>query len=257
MKLRGNFAVTPSDLHTYSQFNNELFCRQPHWQLKLSAMTPTSQNLAQKQMYLKMRLRIHKRFPTSLQTIFKDNPALRVCFQTVFEILLNYINSNYFANDCTHFLCHSLIVLKLKYVFPWGIWRRVTWRWASDVSTKHSGNIYKDPRKVLEKSGTNPAGTRCHILEEQGLQLRRCQSRNAHPEVGECIIRDRNQENATIGAWLCMVMKLGHFGQQIRNTWQVLKCVAGAGWRRSVGPIMWEMKKCYLESMSRGISCMK
>ena len=28
-------------------------------------------------------------------------------------------------------------------------------------------------------------------------------------------------------------------------------------WRRSVGPIMWEMKKCYLESMSRGISYMK
>ena len=29
------------------------------------------------------------------------------------------------------------------------------------------------------------------------------------------------------------------------------------GWRRSVGPIMWEMKKCYLESMSRGISYTK
>ena len=29
------------------------------------------------------------------------------------------------------------------------------------------------------------------------------------------------------------------------------------GWRRSVGPIMCEMKKCYLESMSRGISYMK
>ena len=48
------------------------------------------------------------------------------------------------------------------------------------------------------------------------------------------------------------VLKLGHFGQQIRNTWKVLKC-AGEGWRRSVGPIMWEMKKCYLESMNRNI----
>ena len=28
------------------------------------------------------------------------------------------------------------------------------------------------------------------------------------------------------------------FGQQIRNTWKVLKCGAGEGWRRSVGPIM-------------------
>jgi hypothetical protein len=25
---------------------------------------------------------------------------------------------------------------------------------------------------------------------------------------------------------------------QIRNTWKVLKCGAGEGWRRSVGPIM-------------------
>ena len=31
---------------------------------------------------------------------------------------------------------------------------------------------------------------------------------------------------------------LGNFGQQIRNTWKVLKCGAGEGWRRSVGPIM-------------------
>jgi len=27
-------------------------------------------------------------------------------------------------------------------------------------------------------------------------------------------------------------------GQQIRNTWKVLKCGTGEGWRRSVGPIM-------------------
>ena len=27
-------------------------------------------------------------------------------------------------------------------------------------------------------------------------------------------------------------------GQQIRNTWKVLKCGAGEGWRRSVGLIM-------------------
>jgi len=26
--------------------------------------------------------------------------------------------------------------------------------------------------------------------------------------------------NATSGAWLCMVLKLGRFGQQIRNTWK-------------------------------------
>jgi hypothetical protein len=46
------------------------------------------------------------------------------------------------------------------------------------------------------------------------------------------------------------------FGQYTKNTWKVLKCGAG-GWKRSVGPIMWEMKKYYLESRSRGISYMK
>jgi hypothetical protein len=35
-----------------------------------------------------------------------------------------------------------------------------------------------------------------------------------------------------------MVLKLGRFGQQIRNAWKVLKCGAGEGLRRSVEPIM-------------------
>jgi hypothetical protein len=33
-------------------------------------------------------------------------------------------------------------------------------------------------------------------------------------------------------------VKLGRFGQQIRNTRKVLKYDAGEGWRRSGGPIM-------------------
>jgi hypothetical protein len=32
---------------------------------------------------------------------------------------------------------------------------------------------------------------------------------------------------------------------------------AGEGWRRSVGPSMWKMKKYYLESRNKGISYMK
>jgi hypothetical protein len=43
---------------------------------------------------------------------------------------------------------------------------------------------------------------------------------------------------ATFGAWLCVVLNVGRFGQQIRNTWNVLKCGAGEGWRRSDGPIV-------------------
>jgi hypothetical protein len=35
---------------------------------------------------------------------------------------------------------------------------------------------------------------------------------------------------------ICVVLKLGHFGKEIRNTGKVLKCCAGEGWR-SVGPI--------------------
>ena len=66
-----------------------------------------------------------------------------------------------------------------------------------------------------------------------------------------------HMESFTFGAWLCTVLKLGRFGQHIRNTWKVLKCGVVERWRRSVGPIMWEMKKYYLESMSRGISYMK
>jgi hypothetical protein len=54
-----------------------------------------------------------------------------------------------------------------------------------------------------------------------------------------------------------MVLKLGQYGELIRNSWKVLKCGAGEGWRRSVGPIMCEMKKYYLELSSRGISYMK
>jgi hypothetical protein len=50
-----------------------------------------------------------------------------------------------------------------------------------------------------------------------------------------------------------VVLKLGHFGENIRNTWKVLKRGAGEGWRRSVGPIVLEMK-CDIESVTTGIS---
>jgi hypothetical protein len=49
------------------------------------------------------------------------------------------------------------------------------------------------------------------------------------------------------------VLKLGHFEKEIRNTWKVLKCGAGEGWRRSVGPIKWKMKY-YRESMMTAIT---
>jgi hypothetical protein len=54
------------------------------------------------------------------------------------------------------------------------------------------------------------------------------------------------------------VLKLGRF-RQIRNTWKVLKCGAGEGWKME--KVSWtdhvRMKMYYLESRSRGISYMK
>jgi hypothetical protein len=44
-----------------------------------------------------------------------------------------------------------------------------------------------------------------------------------------------------------MVLKSGHFGKHIRNTWEGLECGAGEG-SRTAGPIVWEMKKYYTES---------
>jgi hypothetical protein len=38
----------------------------------------------------------------------------------------------------------------------------------------------------------------------------------------------------------------------MRNTWKVLKCGAGEGWRRSVGSSLWEMKY-YIEPKRKGI----
>jgi hypothetical protein len=30
------------------------------------------------------------------------------------------------------------------------------------------------------------------------------------------------------------MLKIGHLGKEIRNTWEVLKCGSGEGWRKSV-----------------------
>jgi hypothetical protein len=54
-----------------------------------------------------------------------------------------------------------------------------------------------------------------------------------------------------------MLLKLGHFREWIRNTWAVLECGAGEGWRSSVGQTMEEMKKYYKTSRRKGISCIR
>jgi len=42
---------------------------------------------------------------------------------------------------------------------------------------------------------------------------------------------------AFYGAETWTLLKVGRFGQQIRNTWKVSKYGTGEGWRRSVRPI--------------------
>ena len=49
------------------------------------------------------------------------------------------------------------------------------------------------------------------------------------------------------------MLKLGRFGQQIRNTWKVLKCGAGEGWRRManwIGHIL--LWNCLLKQVIEG-----
>ena len=51
-----------------------------------------------------------------------------------------------------------------------------------------------------------------------------------------------------------MVLKLGYFRTEIRNTSKVFKCSAGEGWRRSVGLIEWKIRKSYIQSRRKGAS---
>ena len=51
-------------------------------------------------------------------------------------------------------------------------------------------------------------------------------------------LKFKEETSGTFGAQLCMVLKIGHFGKQIRNIRKVLKCGSGEGWRRSVGTMV-------------------
>ena len=62
---------------------------------------------------------------------------------------------------------------------------------------------------------------------------------------------------STFEALLSLALKNWTIGKANHGNLKVLKCGAAEGWGRSVGPIVWDMKKCYLESMSRGISYRK
>jgi len=48
--------------------------------------------------------------------------------------------------------------------------------------------------------------------------------------------------------WNLYTRKVDH------NVWKLLECDDGEEWRRSVGLIVWEMKKYYMESRRNGIS---
>ena len=50
-----------------------------------------------------------------------------------------------------------------------------------------------------------------------------------------------------------MVLKYCHFAKKVRNTLTILKCDAGEGWGRSVGPIMWKNEVFYRVKEERHI----
>jgi len=52
-----------------------------------------------------------------------------------------------------------------------------------------------------------------------------------------------------------MVLEFGHFGKQIIRTLKVLQCGVEEGWRRSVAPIVWKMKKYCIGTRRKGIFC--
>ena len=54
------------------------------------------------------------------------------------------------------------------------------------------------------------------------------------------------------GAQLGIVLKCGQLGNWIRSNLKVRICGAVEGWRRPVGPIMWEMEKCCIELRGEG-----
>jgi hypothetical protein len=52
-------------------------------------------------------------------------------------------------------------------------------------------------------------------------------------------------------------LKIAILRKYIRNALKDLKFGAGVEWRRSVGPIMWKMKKYYKELRRKRTSCVK
>jgi hypothetical protein len=52
---------------------------------------------------------------------------------------------------------------------------------------------------------------------------------------------DLSTRKKLVKCYICMVLELGHYRKQIRNTYRILKCCAGEGCRRAVGLNVLEM----------------
>jgi len=111
------------------------------------------------------------------------------------------------------------------------------------------------------------SNARCSILsffsrgkQDHKLTLHRSNTRNSRGEFSK--FKDCLETSfflyfcdGNINYELCkgFALKLGHFGKQIRNTGKVLKSGSGEGWRRSLGLILWEMKRWH-KHLREGIS---
>jgi len=157
-------------------------------------------------------------------------------------------------------------------MLPLGLWSRAIWKKFTDVSvhrppstfTLHSSNLKCNTIEALQKFVVAEVAKDSLVILLSTkfvgcLQLTACVSVLPHPIVLHRQCADCKFYSLDIKppVFYCMLScdMLGYFGEQITNTWKVVKYDgAGEGCRRSDGPIVWKMKKCYIETRT-GICC--
>jgi hypothetical protein len=92
------------------------------------------------------------------------------------------------------------------------------------LSALHTGRLY--PQEIVTSS-TITSSLVLHLIVVRRFEY--ASDPESYTSGSVATGRASLAGQVTFGAWLCMVLKLGCFGQQIRNTWKVLKCGAGEG----------------------------
>jgi len=88
MKPRGHFAVTPSDSHAYSEFNNEFSIVNHTDTWNCQPWRSCHKTSPKNKCFYRFDGGYRNAITHHYRQSSKDNPDLRDCFQSVFEILL-------------------------------------------------------------------------------------------------------------------------------------------------------------------------